>query len=179
MKRLIVPFLGLLTLFFPISSANAQRGGPGGTRGAAGGMGASGTHVDSATARESHGSSNPMASTDPGMVLEHNTNLAAKLETLTNTTNLTDLEKDASAFRNFGQFVAAAHVSKNLNIPGGFAALMCEMTTKIAVGATSCANNKKMSLGKAIQRLDPQADAQSESKKGTQQAKQDIEESGS
>ena len=104
---------------------------------------ASGTHGNSSSAKETHGSLNPMASTDPGMVLGHNTNLAAKLETLTNTTNLADLEKDASTFKNFGQFVAAAHVSKNLNIPGEFAALMCEMTTKTAVGATSCANNKK------------------------------------
>jgi hypothetical protein len=64
-----------------------------------------------------------MASTNPGGALEHNSHLATKLETLTGTANPTDLEKDASAFKNFGQFVAAAHVSKNLNIPGGFAAL--------------------------------------------------------
>ena len=173
MKRLIVPFFAIGTLLFLGPSAYAQHGGrPSGTPGGI-------THGDNATARESHGSSNPMASTDPGMVLEHNTNLAAKLETLTNTTNLTDLEKDASAFKNFGQFVAAAHVSKNLNIPGGFAALMCDMTTKIAVGATSCANDKKMSLGKAIQTLDPHADSKSESKKATQQAQQDLKESGS
>ena len=109
--------------------AYAQHGGR--PSGASGGMApsASGTHGNSSSAKETHGSSNPMASTDPGMVLEHNTNLAAKLETLTNTTNLADLEKDASTFKNFGQFVAAAHVSKNLNIPGEFAALMCEMTT--------------------------------------------------
>ncbi len=121
-----------------------------------------------------------MASTDPGGVLEHNTNLATKLETLTGTKNLTDLEADAKAFKNFGQFVAAAHVSKNLNLPGGFAALMCNMTTKTAVGATStCTNTTKMSLGKAIQTLDPQADAKAESKKATEQAKQDINQSGS
>jgi hypothetical protein len=36
-----------------------------------------------------------------------------------------------------------------------------------------------MSLGKAIQTLDPHADAKLESKKATQQAEQDVNESGS
>jgi hypothetical protein len=174
MKRLIVPFLALSTLLLLGSSTYAQRGRPSGTPGS---MGASGTHGNSASAGGGHGSSNAMASTDPGSVLEHNSNLATKLETLTSTTNLTDLETDAKAFKNFGQFVAAAHVSKNLNIPGGFAALMCDMTTKTAVGATSCTNTTKMSLGKAIQTLDPQANPKSESKKAMNQANQDIKDS--
>jgi len=187
MKRLIVPFFAVGTLLFLGPSTFAQHGSrPSGTPGSMG-PSASGTHGNNASAGGGHGSSNAMASTDPHSVLEHNSNLATKLQTLTGTkplptgaTNLTALEKDASAFRNFGQFVAAAHVSKNLNIPGGFAALMCDMTTKTAAGATSmCTNKTKMSLGKAIQTLDPQADAKSESKKATQQAKQDINESGS
>ena len=180
MKRLIIPFLALSTLLFLGSSTYAQRGRPSGTPGAAGSMGASGTHGNSASAGGGHSSSNPMASTDPGSVLEHNSHLATKLETLTGTTNLTDLEKDASAFKNFGQFVAAAHVSKNLNIPGGFAALMCDMTTKGATvgGVTSaCTNTTKMSLGKAIQTLDPQANSKSESKKAMNEANQDIKDS--
>jgi len=177
MKRLIVPFLAAGTLLFLGPSGYAQHGRPAGTPGS---MGASGTHGNSASAGEGHGSSNAMASSDPGSVLEHNTNLSTKLQTLTGASNLTDLETDAKAFKNFGQFVAAAHVSKNLNLPGGFAALMCDMTTKTAVGATSsCSNTAKMSLGKAIQTLDPHADAKSESKKATQQAKQDLNESGS
>jgi len=178
MKRLIIPFLALSTVLFLGSSTYAQRGRPSGTPGAAGSMGASGTHANSASAGGGHSSSNPMASTDPGSVLEHNSHLATKLETLTGTTNLTDLEKDASAFKNFGQFVAAAHVAKNLNINGGFAALMCDMTTKTATGATStCTNTTKMNLGKAIQTLDPHADSKSESKKAMNQANQDIKDS--
>ena len=179
MKRLIVPFLALSTLLFLGSSTYAQHGKPVGTPGGPGSMGASSTtHGNSGSAGGAHGS-NAMSSTNPG-VLEHNSNLAGKLETLTGTTNVTDLEKDASAFKNFGQFVAAAHVAKNLNIPGGFSALMCDMTTKTAVGATSaCTNTTKMSLGKAIQTLDPQADSKAESKKATQQAKQDLNDSNS
>ncbi len=177
MKRLIVPFLVLSTLLFLGSTASAQRGRPSGTPGASGNMGASGTHGNSASAGGAHGSSNAMASTDPGSVLEHNSNLATKLEGLTGTTSVTDLKTDASAFKNFGQFVAAAHVAKNLNINGGFAALMCDMTTKTAVGASTCTNTAKMSLGKAIQTLDPHADAKSESKKAMNQANQDIKDS--
>jgi hypothetical protein len=178
MKRLIIPFLALSTVLFLGSSTYAQHGRPAGTPGASGSMGASGTHGNSASAGGGHGSSNAMASTDPGSVLEHNSNLAGKLETLTGTTNLTDLEKDASAFKNFGQFVAAAHVAKNLNMSGGFAALMCDMTNNTAVGATStCTNTTKMSLGKAIQTLDPHADAKSEAKKAMDEANQDLKDS--
>ena len=185
MKRLIGSFLAVGTLLFLGSSAYAQHGGrPSGTPGSMG-PSVSGTHENGATTRGSHGSSNPMTSNDPGMVLANNKNLAGKLETLTGATDVAELKADASAFKNFGQFVAAAHVSKNLNIPGGFAALMCEMTGKgptVNGSPSACSNTTnttKMSLGKAIQHLDPQADAKSESKKATQQAKQDIHESGS
>src|SRR5215470_1914905 len=178
MKRLTVPFMALTTMLFLGSSTFAQRGNPGAA--GASHSAVSGTHGNSANAGGGHGASNAMSSTDPGGVLEHNSNLATKLETLTGTTNLTDLETDAKQFKNFGQFVAAAHVSKNLNIPGGFAALMCDMTGKTAVGATSaCTNTTKMGLGKAIQTLDPQANSKAESQKATQQAKQDLNESGS
>lgn len=180
MNRLIVRFLAVGTLLFLGSSGYAQQHGrPVGTPGS---LGASGTHGNRESAGANHGSSNAMASSDPHNVLEHNSNLTSKLETLTGATNLTDLETDAKAFKNFGQFVAAAHVSNNLNIPGGFAALMCDMTaTGATVGgkAATCSNTTKMSLGKAIQTLDPHADAKSESKKATQQAKQDVNESGS
>ena len=58
--------------------------------------------------------------------------------------------------------------------------MMCDMTTKTAAGATStCTNTTKMSLGKAIQTLDPKADAKAESKKATEQAKQDLKDSNS
>jgi hypothetical protein len=182
MKRIFVTVMlasaAAWMLAIPASAQGRSQSHPGGGSAAAGSMGASGTHGNSASAGEGHSSSNPMASTDPGSVLEHNSNLAGKLETLTNTTNVTDLETDAKAFKNFGQFVAAAHVANNLNIPGGFAALMCDMTNKTAVGATStCTNTTKMSLGKAIQTLDPHADTKSESKKAMNQANQDIKDS--
>lgn len=185
MKRMVVTITLVAAaawiLAIPAAAQGRSQSHPGGGSAAAGSMGDSGTHGNSASAGGSHGSSNPMKSTDPGSVLQHiNPNLETKLEHLTGATNLTDLQTDAMAFKNFGQFVAAAHVAKNLNITGGFAALMCDMTMKTAVGATStCTNKTKMSLGKAIQTLDPNADAKSESKKATQQAKEDVNESGS
>jgi len=182
MKRIIVTITLVAAtgwiLAIPAAAQGRSQGHPGGGSAAAGSMGASGAHGNSATAGGSHGSSNPTASTDPGGVLEHNSNLATKLEGLTGATSVANLKTDASAFKNFGQFVAAAHVAKNLDIPGGFAALMCDMTMKTAVGAPSpCANTTKMSLGKAIQTLDPQADSKSESKKAMNQANQDIKDS--
>src|SRR5216684_805145 len=181
MKRIFVTVMlasaAAWILAIPAAAQGRSQGHPGGSA-AAGSMGASGTHGNSASAGGGHGSSNAMASTDPGSVLEHNSNLATKLEGLTGATSVTDLKTDASAFKNFGQFVAAAHVAKNLNINGGFATLMCDMTNKTAVGATStCTNTTKMSLGKAIQTLDPQADSKSESKKATNQANQDVKDS--
>src|SRR5712692_969879 len=181
MKRIFVTVMlasaAAWILAIPAAAQGCSQSHPGGGSAAAGSMGASGTHGNSASSGGSHGSSNPMTSTDPGSVLQHNSNLATKLETLTGATNLTDLEADSKAFKNFGQFVAAAHVSKNLNVPGGFAALMCDMTaTGATVGgkAATCSNTTKMSLGKAIQTLDPQADPKSESKKGMNQANQDV-----
>lgn len=182
MKRVMISFLALSTLLFLGSSVAAQHGRPTATPGASGSMGASSTHGNSDSAREGHGSSNAMSNTHAGSVLEHNSNLSSKLETLTGATSVADLKADASAFKNFGQFVAAAHVAKNRDIPGGFAALMCDMTTHGAtVGGTAstCSNTSKMSLGKAIQTLDPNADAKAESKKATEQAKQDLKDSNS
>jgi hypothetical protein len=180
MKGVIISFLALSTLLFLGSSAAAQHGRPAGRPGPSGSMGASGTHGNSSSAGAGHASSNAMASTNAGSVLEHNSNLSTKLETLTGATTVADLKADASAFKNFGQFVAAAHVAKNLNIPGGFTALMCDMTTHGAtVGGTAstCSNTTKMSLGKAIQTLDPQADSKTEAKKAMNQANQDLRDS--
>jgi hypothetical protein len=56
------------------------------------------------------------------------------------------LDKASTGFKNQGQFIAALHVSKNLNIP--FADLKAEMTGK-----------DHDSLGQAIHQLRPTADA--------------------
>ena len=79
-----------------------------------------------------------------------------------------NLKTACSGFKNLGQCVAAMHVAKNLNIPGGFDALKNKMTAGNGV-----------SLGKAIQELSPNANAKSEGKKAGKQANQDISSSES
>jgi hypothetical protein len=63
-----------------------------------------------------------------------------------------DLKTAESGFKNHGEFIAALHVSKNLNIP--FDQLKAKM---IGVTATSTGqtNSTPMSLGKAIHALRP------------------------
>jgi hypothetical protein len=100
----------------------------------------------------------------PSDVLSHNTAVAGKIKTLTGE----DAASACNGFKNLGQCVAAAHVAKNLDIPGGFDALKAKTTGTGAV-----------SLGKAIEQLAPSANAKSEAKKANRQAEQDLNESNS
>ena len=70
------------------------------------------------------------------------------------------IDQAAQGFKNQGQFVAALHVSHNLNIP--FAQLKAEMTGK-----------DHDSLGQAIHALKPAVDAKAEAKKAENEAKAD------
>lgn len=90
--------------------------------------------------------------------LDGNPKLSAKLQSLLPAG--TDLKTAAAGFKNFGQFVAAVHVSHNLGIP--FDQLKAKMT-----GANA------ESLGKAIKELKPDANAKAETKKAEQEAKDD------
>ena len=65
---------------------------------------------------------------------------------------------------------------KNLDIPGGFTAQKDKMLG-ISPNGTSTATSKPMSLGKAIQALDPSANVKAETKKAKQQADQDVKDS--
>jgi len=105
-----------------------------------------------------------MSHASPNDALSHNTAIAGKIKSLTGE----DAQAACSGFKNLGQCVAAAHVAKNLDIPGGFAALRAKMTGSGAV-----------SLGKAIQQLSPNANAKSETKKANQQAADDMKETSS
>lgn len=80
-----------------------------------------------------------VTTTTPTTVKNHQ--LDQRLQTLLPGTNVSDA---AMGFKNWGQFVAAVHVSNNLNIP--FASLKAKMT-----------GPSPMSLGQAIQALRPAA----------------------
>src|SRR5258708_15062337 len=146
MKRITVIALAALAAVFYAGAgrAYAQHGHGGGAGAMGGGVGnmgegASGVHGNSdphamgAGGNASHGAS-MAASTNPGGVLDHNAHLSAKLEGLlglSGPTALATLKPDASMFKNFGQFVAAVHVSNNLGIP--FTDLMNKVTGPNAV----------------------------------------------
>ncbi len=156
--------LGLATaaLLLFSSPAIAQRSHPGGGppagRGPGSDPGMSGSHGAST------GAHNDLSHSSPNDVLSHNTAIAAKIKTLTGK----DAETACSGFKNLGQCVAAAHVAKNLDIPGGFDALKAKMT-----------GSGSVSLGKAIKELAPDADAKAEAKKANKQTSDELNESTS
>src|SRR5713226_1315299 len=107
-------------------------------------------------------------------VLSKNTALASKIQTLTGMPS----QKACSGFKNLGQCVAAAHVSKNLGI--SFACMQADMTGQSPAKGSACpagTGSKSLSLGKTIQTLSPKADSKLESKKATKQADRDVKDS--
>lgn len=102
----------------------------------------------------SHGESVPQ-------LLTQNTKLSSNLQSLLGPK--VNLEQAASGFRNLGLFVAAAHVSKNLNIP--FDQLKSTMASD------------RYNLGKSIHTLQPKLgkkQVKQAVKKAKHQAKSDI-----
>ena len=156
--------LGALLIFS--SPAIAQRSHPGGGPPAGHGSG------NDSSMNNSHGGAtggaasahNDLAHSSPSDVLSHNTAIAAKIKGLTGK----DAETACTGFKNLGQCVAAAHVAKNLDIPGGFDALKAKMT-----------GSGSVSLGKAIKELAPEADGKAEAKKANKQTSDDLNESTS
>ena len=121
-------------------------------------------HKPDTDAKE-HGGTNPKGATGRPKVsdqLTHNNNLSLRVKGLF--PDGTDLAKEAEDFRNLGQFVAAAHVAHNLDIP--WADMKGKMT-----------GDHPESLGKAIQDLRPQADAKTEASKAQKEADTDIKDS--
>jgi len=114
-------------------------------------------------------------------LLSKNSKLSNKLQTLTGMS----AQKACSGFKNLGQCVAAAHVSKNLGV--SFACLKSDMTGTAPSSGSNCpagagtktTGTKTMSLGKSIQSLSPTANSKSEAKKAQQQADQDLKDSAS
>jgi hypothetical protein len=169
MKRLTLVLAAVAVAFYLGGiPALAQHGHSGGTG-----------HGPSATGPSSH----PGSGSAPGKTtaasaksvserLADNTKLSSKIASLTGMSAQTA----CSGFKDLGQCVAAAHVSKNLGIPGGFAALKAKM---LGTSGGASATSKPLSLGQAIQALDPSVNAKAEAKKGQRQANDDLKESSS
>src|SRR5579863_1488054 len=150
----------------PAAAQGRSQSHPGGA-GAAGSMDAPG-----------HSGSAMSGPKTPDELLTQNTQLSTKLSGLLPPG--TDLQTAASGFKNLGQFVAAVHVSNNLDIP--FATLKC---TELAT-AGACPNMtvpaKGSSLGQAIHTLKPDmssSDSKAALKEANKQAKGDIRETSS
>jgi len=138
--------------------------GPGSTGAPSGvGPGTSGRPADVGSTGMGHSS---MGSQSPTSVLD-NSKLSTSLTNALAKGGISvpggNLQSACSGFKTLGQCIAAMHVAKNLDIPGGFDALKDKMTGTNAV-----------SLGKAIQQLSPNAKAKAESKKASKQANHEI-----
>ena len=159
MKHFHVSMLCLAVALYS-GSAFAQHGHMGGS-----------SHGDA-----SHGSMNGASSASGHRMtvdqqLSKNTQLSGKIQKLTGM----PAQQACDGFKNLGQCVAAAHVSKNLGI--SFVCMKSDMTGQAPQSGSNCptgTGTKSMSLGKAIQTLDPNANSKTETKKGTQQANQDL-----
>lgn len=175
MKRSIL-IASFATASFCIATtpALAQHGRPA-SPGAAGGMG--GTHSSASTHSGSENEGNSGALT--GGRLNPDSKLSGNLQKLLPAG--TTPQQACANFTHLGPCVAAIHVSHNLGID--INSLVCDMTLK-PIGSNTCpegtaTGNKRMTLGGAIQALDPDADSKSESKKANQEAKQDIKDANS
>jgi hypothetical protein len=156
----------------------AQHSGGGGSMGRPAGAGAgnagsagmgspnAGRPMDAGPNSVGHGNSG-VSSHSPTTTLNNNSKLNTSLTNALAKSGVAvpggNLQSACSGFKNLGQCVAALHVAKNLDIPGGFAALKDKMT-----------GTNSVSLGKAIQELNPKVNAKAENKKANKQADEDI-----
>jgi hypothetical protein len=176
MKSTYVFVLALAVALY-CAPALAQHGHSGGMGGGMGPGATSMGHGADHGANTSNSTSTAHGKT-MDQILTKNTQLSGKIQTLTGMS----AQQACSNFRNLGQCVAAAHVSKNLGI--SFACLKADMTATEAPQGSSCpattaTKSKSMSLGQAIQTLSPNANSKTESKKAEKQAGQDLKETNS
>lgn len=167
MKRASL-FVALAVVLFYAAPAWAQRGqggrpagkGPTSTPGASSSSHGSGASSTAGQPNKS-GTSSDTSRSKPTVsdLLQRNTAIAGKIQTLTGQ----DAQTACSGFKNLGLCVAAAHVAKNLDIPGGFDALKAKLT-----------GPNGENLGKAIHDLKPDADATAEVNKAKRQAREDM-----
>jgi hypothetical protein len=178
MKGLIL--MSAAALCFAAAPAFAQHphGGPAGTPGAAAGSNGPATGGNGA-GHSGADMSKGASSSSPTTLLTNNTKLDSKLTSNLQSKGLlpagTDLKDACSGFKNLGQCVAALHVSHNLNVP--FACMKADMTGSTPATGTTCpagTGSSKLSLGKSIQSLSPNADAKAQSKNAQKQSDSDI-----
>jgi hypothetical protein len=181
MKMTRIATLGLAVILYA-TLALAQHGHSGATPGGGNtGMGAAMGHSSGLDNHANSGNSNAGGSGSNSKatvsdILSKNPAIGDKIQSLTGM----PASQACTGFKNLGQCVAAAHVSKNLGIT--FDCLRSDMTGTAPLSTSKCptgTGTKSMGLGNAIQTLDPQANQKAESKKAESQASKDLKSSNS
>ena len=164
-----------LAVFLYTTTALAQHGHAGGMGNS---MGSSMGHGSmNATDHGSSGTSGSSHQATITNILSKNPAIGDKIVALTGDKN--GAADACTGFKNLGQCVAAAHVSKNLGL--NFFCMRQAMTGTSAgtfAPQGGCSVTGTMSLGKTIQKLDPKADSSAESKKADAQTQQDMKVTG-
>ncbi len=179
MKRCLILLAGLVLVLYLGGPAYAQGkrgvGGPGSTHGAT-------SNRPSDVGKSSSDSPSGHSATD---LLSKNGKLNDALtDELTRKgliPNGTTLQQMCANFRKLGQCIATIHVSHNRKVPFGCLDWDVTGVKPVApIDTTNCtAPSGAMSLGKAIQTLDPNANAKAESKKANKEADTEIKHASS
>jgi hypothetical protein len=140
----------LVFLGAPVT-ATAQGKGLGASNGKGHGEGASHDQAKNGSDAKGDHDSNTNWQTKFNARLQTHPELASRLAKLLPAG--ADVNAAESGFKNQGQFIAALHVSKNLNIP--FDQLKAKVTGVIAQANGQTTTSTPMSLGKAIHELRP------------------------
>jgi len=169
MKRILTAIAAaVLAAWVFAAPAAAQGRSQGHGAGAGGSM--SGMHDhDTSGSPNANASSNAPGPRSPSELLSQNKELASKLSSLLPPG--TDLQAAADGFKNLGQFVAAVHVSHNLDIP--FATLKCTELAMAKACPSMTVPSKSSSLGQAIHTLKPDMSS-AETKSAAKQAEKEA-----
>lgn len=178
-KQILVAAAAFCFAVIPAFGQRPHPAGPGGAPGGASGSHGPAMSNGAAAHANTGGAAKGGTASSPTNVLNKNSKLDSTLTSNLQSKGLlpagTDLKDACSGFKNLGQCVAAIHVSHNLNIP--FACMQANMTGIAPAAGTTCpagTGSSKLSLGKSIRALSPNADAKAESKTGESEANADL-----
>lgn len=180
MNKLKLAALSLAVSLYATTTL-AQHGHAGGMGGGVGSANSMGHASENVSNRGSSGT-NPTTSTQKiSAVLAKNPVIGQKIVKLTGDSN--GAADACTGFKNIGQCMAAAHVSKNISGLNFYCMRLAMTGTAVPPNSNISCNlpstfKPGVSLGKAIQTFDPQADTKTETKKATTETQQDLKNSG-
>ena len=181
MNKLKVAALSLAVTLYA-TTALAQHGHGGGMGGGVGNANSMGHASQNASDHGGSGTNAPPTSTQKiSNVLAKNPVIGQKIVDLTGDSK--GAADACTGFKNIGQCIAAAHVSKNISGLNFYCMRLAMTGTALPPNSNISCNlpstfKPGVSLGKAIQTFDPQADTKAETKKATTESQQDLKNSG-